>query len=559
MIYLLSQILDRSAEQFPEHEAFRCDGESLTYDQLLQRANGLAHKLVDLGVQRGDRVGIYLSKSLESAISIYGIWKAGAAYVPLDPSAPVARTAYAINHCGIRHLVTQKSKRMKILDVLAATVGESPGVEAVGAQHAVPLRPLQCPLEYIVGLPENFELGYGVTHCDWADIIPSDFAPSVQVMEQDLAYIMYTSGSTGIPKGIMHTHRSGLNYARMAADTYGLTHNDRLGNHSPLHFDMSTLDYFSGPLVGATTVIISEAYMKMPASLSQLAQDEQLTIWYSVPFALIQLLLRGVLDERDLSSLRWVLFGGEPYPAKYMYGLMERLPQARFSNVYGPAEINQCSYYHVPPLVKGQSIPQEVAPIGQIWANAEEIVMDDADQPVTPGEVGELLVRTPTMMVGYWQRPDLTERAFYQTEMANQTAVFYRTGDLVQQLPDGNYQFVGRKDRQIKTRGYRIELDEVEAALVGHPLVEEAAAYGVPAEVGSHQVEAAVILKAEATVNERDLSEGDLLNYVGERLPAYAVPKRVAIATTFPRTGTGKIDRRTLQQQAETRLANSRT
>lgn len=539
MIYLLSQILDCSAKQFPEREAFRCDGKSLTYRELLQQANGLAHKLVELGVRRGDRVGIYLSKSLESAISLYGIWKAGAAYVPLDPSAPVTRTAYTINHCGIRHLITQKSKRMRMSDLLDVT--------AVGAQPAAPLR-------HIIGLPETFVLNHGVDHYDWSDVLPCDTPPSVRIMEQDLAYIMYTSGSTGTPKGIMHTHRSGLNYARMAAHTYGLTHEDRLGNHSPLHFDMSTLDYFSGPLVGATTVIIPEAYMKVPASLSQLAQDEKLTIWYSVPFALIQLLLRGVLEERDLSSLRWVLFGGEPYPAKYMYGLMERIPQARFSNVYGPAEINQCSYYHVPPIAERQEIPDEVAPIGQIWANAEEIVVDDQDEPVASGNVGELLVRTPTMMMGYWQRPDLNESAFYQTEIANQTAVFYRTGDLVQQLPDGNYQFVGRKDRQIKTRGYRIELDEVEAALVGHPQVEEAAAYAVSAEAGSHQVEATVILKAEA-----GLSDSDLLNYVGERLPGYAVPRRVAIATTFPRTGTGKIDRRVLQQQAEERLMAART
>ncbi|MEL6327857.1 MAG: amino acid adenylation domain-containing protein [Cyanobacteria bacterium J06626_23] len=524
MMYLLSQILDRSAERFPQREAFRFEGEGLTYEQLLLRANGLALMLVNHGVRRGDRVGIYLNKGFESAIALYGIWKAGAAYVPLDPSAPIARTAYAINHCGIRHLITQKAKRTRMPDLLNAAPG----------------------LAFILGLPKSFELASSIERCDWSEVVPSETPPAVSLMEQDLAYVMYTSGSTGTPKGIMHTHRSGLNYAQMAAHTYGLTHTDRLGNHSPLHFDMSTLDYFSGPLVGATTVIIPEAYTKIPASLSQLAQDEALTIWYSVPFALIQLLLRGALHERDLRSLRWVLFGGEPYPAKYMYDLMAQLPQARFSNVYGPAEINQCSYYHVPPLTEVQPVPEAVAPIGRIWANAEEIVVDDDGQPMPPGEVGELLVRTPTMMAGYWQQPVLNEQVFYRTKIASQTAVFYRTGDLVQQLADGNYQFIGRKDRQIKTRGYRIELDEVEAALVSHPQVEEAAVYAVPTDTGSRQVEAAVILKAGA-----GLTENDLLRFVAEKLPAYAVPKGVAIATTFPRTGTGKIDRRTLQQQAE--------
>ena len=554
MLYLLSHILDRSAEQFPDYDAFRCDGKSITYAELAQRANGLAHWLIDHGIQRGDRVGIYLNKSLETAIAVYGIWQAGAAYVPLDPGAPIARTAYAINHCGIRYLITQRSKRSKLPDLLQAIAGtDNPtsGDNYVGATVGTQ----SCaPLQYVIGIPDDCELDPTITHCDWAAIPASDTPPSVQLMEQDLAYIMYTSGSTGTPKGIMHTHRSGLNYARMAAATYGLHHGDRLGNHSPLHFDMSTLDYFSGPLVGATTVIISEAYTKIPASLSQLVQDEALTIWYSVPFALIQLLLRGVLAERDLSSLRWVLFGGEPYPAKYMYELMQCLPQARFSNVYGPAEINQCSYYHIPPLTADQPIPATVAPIGKIWANAEERVLDDEDHPVAPGDIGELVVRTPTMMVGYWQRPDLNEAAFYRCPVAHQTAVFYRTGDLVQQQPDGNYQFIGRKDRQIKTRGYRIELDEVEAALIAHPQVEEAAAYAVPYEVGSHQIEAAVILKPNAA-----LSAADLKQQAAERLPAYAVPQTIAIAATFPRTGTGKIDRRALREAAIARLQSNTT
>ncbi|MEL6354804.1 MAG: amino acid adenylation domain-containing protein [Cyanobacteria bacterium J06627_28] len=531
MMYLLSQILDRSAARYPEHEAFRCEGVGLTYTEMLQRANGLAQWLVAHGVKRGDRVGIYLSKCLESAIAVYGIWKAGAAYVPLDPNAPTERTAYAINHCGIRCLITQQGRRSRIPDLLKAAPN----------------------LISIVGLPASFEINQSLARCDWGDLPISDVAPAVRLMEQDLAYIMYTSGSTGTPKGIMHTHRSGLNYARMAADTYGLTHEDRLGNHSPLHFDMSTLDYFSGPLVGATTVIIPAAYTKLPASLSQLVQDEKMTIWYSVPFALIQLLLRGALEEtgekRNLSSLRWVLFGGEPYPAKYMYGLMEKLPNARFSNVYGPAEINQCSYYHVPPLAEDEPVPDAVAPIGKIWPNAEERVVDEHDQPVKTGEIGELLVRTPTMMQGYWQRPDLNEQAFYRTEIANQTAVFYRTGDLVQAV-DGNYQFVGRKDRQVKARGYRIELDEVEAALVAHAQVEEAAAYTMPAEAGSHQVAAAVILKWGESVNE-----SDLLRFAAEKLPAYAVPQRLEIATAFPRTGTGKIDRRALQLASQKRIA----
>ncbi|MEL6815716.1 MAG: amino acid adenylation domain-containing protein [Cyanobacteria bacterium J06598_3] len=542
MIYLLSQILDRSAERFPDRAAFRCEGESITYGELLGRANGLAHWLVANGVERGDRVGIYLSKSLESAIAMYGIWKAGAAYVPLDPSAPRARLSFVIDHCGISHLVTQKSKRRKLPELLKA----SPTVRAV------------------VGVPDDFELeslasGGELVRCDWSALPVREVAPAVRLVAQDLAYIMYTSGSTGTPKGIMHTHYSGLSYAQLVADTYGLTGGDRIGNHSPLHFDISTLGFFAGPLVGATTVIIPEAYTKVPASLSQLIQDEALTVWYSVPFALSQLWLRGVLDERDFSALRWVLFAGEPFPAKYLTALMAQLPQARFSNIYGPAEVNQCTYYHVPPLVSGKVVGGKVVekgvavgkdvleasvPIGQVWNNSEALVVDERDQPVATGEVGELLVRTATMMSGYWRAPELTAKAFYHTQVANQPAVFYRTGDLVQQC-EGEYLFLGRKDRQIKTRGYRVELDAVEAALVAHPQVEEAATYAVPYAEGSFQIGASVILTAGAAV-----SEAEIKRFAAERLPSYAVPQDVVVRKNFPRTGTGKIDRRALQKMA---------
>ena len=521
MIYLIPHTIDQSAERFPEQEAFRFESKSLTYAQLVSQSNSLAHFLRDRGVQRGDRIGIYLNKSLESAVALYGIMKAGAAYVPLDPTAPGTRIRLILQNCRIRGLITQPQKRSRLSEILAAAT----------------------PLEYVIGLPAETELPVATFSWETVWEIPGESPPDIRILEQDLAYIMYTSGSTGEPKGIMHTHHSGLSYAKMAAHTYGLHQGDRLGNHSPLHFDMSTLDYFSGPLVGATTVIIPEAYTKLPASLSQLIEQEQLTIWYSVPYALIQLLQRGLLPTRNLTSLRWILFGGEPFPPKYLYELMQQLPQVRFCNVYGPAEINQCTYYHIPPL---EAIPDEPVPIGQIWDNAEELVVDEQDQPVSLGEVGELLVRTPTMMQGYWQREDLTQQAFFRRPVfGHQQEVFYRTGDLVQLQPDGNYRFLGRKDRQIKTRGYRVELDEIEAALVSHPQVEEAGVFGVLDEEGTQHIEAAVTLKEDTLV-----TGAELIRYAATRLPGYGVPLKIEIRQELPRTTTGKIDRRALQQEA---------
>ncbi len=522
MIYLISHAIDYSAERFPELEAFRFEHKSLSYAQLVSQCNSLAHFLRAQGVQRGDRVGIYLHKSLESAVALYGIMKAGAAYVPLDPTAPVARIRFILQNCGIRGLITQPQKRSRLAEILAAST----------------------PLEYVIGLPAETELPVRTFAWETVWEMPGDSPPNVRIMEQDLAYIMYTSGSTGEPKGIMHTHHSGLSYAKMAAHTYGLHQGDRLGNHSPLHFDMSTLDYFSGPLAGATTVIIPETYTKLPASLSQLMEKEKLTIWYSVPFALIQLLQRGLISDRNLTSLRWVLFGGEPFPPKYLSELMEQWPQARFCNVYGPAEINQCAYYHVPNL---EAIRDRPVPIGQIWDNAEELVVDEQDRPVSSAEVGELLVRTPTMMQGYWQRQELDQRAFFRRRVfGHHQEVFFRTGDLVQLQPDGNYLFVGRKDRQIKTRGYRVELDEIEATLVSHAQVEEAGVFGVPDREGTQHIEAAVTLK-----EKREVTTTELIRYAAARLPGYAVPLKITIREELPRTTSGKIDRRALQQESQ--------
>ncbi len=517
MIYLISQIIDRTAQTYPDKEAFRFEAESLTYAALVRRTNALAHTLVELGVKRGDRVGIYLHKSLESAIALYGILKAGAAYVPLDPLLPESRLAAIIRDCDIEYLVSQEMKR----PILAKISQQETGLRGV------------------IGLSDGEDVG--LQGISWAQVeqAPSDSAPAVKIIEQDLAYIMYTSGSTGTPKGMMHTHHSGLSYAKLAAEMYDLRSTDRLSNFPPLHFDQSTFDYFSGPLVGATTVIIPEAYTKFPASLSQLMAEERLTVWYSVPFPLIQLLLRGVLEQRDMNALRWVLYGGEPFPPKYLAGLQKLWPGASFSNVYGPAEVNQCTFYTVPPLSEDSDAP---IPIGKLWPNAEGLVVDEEDVPVAAGEVGELLVRTPTMMQGYWRRPDLNERAFFYREGAGgQRDRFYRTGDVVQTLPDGNLLFLGRKDRQVKVRGFRVELDEVEAALLSHPSVEETAVFPVPDGEGSHQVIAAIIAKPGQAINQTDL-----LQHAASRLPRYALPTKFDFREDFPRTSSGKIDRRAL-------------
>lgn len=525
--FLLPDAIDNAAEKYPDHQAVRFSSQGVTYAELVTRANSLARTLREQGVGRGDRVGIYMNKDLEAITAVYGIMKAGAAYVPLDPFAPVSRLSYMVRDCGIRHLITKPIKLQQVEQVIESETG------------------LAC----VVGLEED---GLPVRTISWDDVfnVPGNTPPDAGTIEQDLAYILYTSGSTGDPKGIMHTHRSGLTFAEWGVATYGLRHEDRLSNHAPFHFDLSTFDFFSGACAGATTVIIPEALTKFPVNLSKLIQEEQITVWYSVPFALIQLLLRGAMERFDMSSLRWVLFAGEPFPTKHLRVLMAELPYARFSNLYGPTETNVCTYYHVPPLPEDSNEP---IPIGEACANVEALVVDEDDRPLPAGEVGELLIRSPLVMRGYWAQPEMTERSLFRREaFSGYEDVFYRTGDLVELQANGDFKYLGRKDRQIKTRGYRVELDEVEVALLSHAGVEEAAVYPVPDGEGSNLIEAAVTAKPGVT-----LDTAALISHVSERLPPYAIPVQIAVMEEFPRTSTGKINRRELRAQAQTPLTDA--
>jgi amino acid adenylation domain-containing protein len=514
--YLLSHAIDAAAEQAPGDEGLRFRGQGLTWSDYARRVDALAVTLRQLGVRRGDRVGLFLGKSLDSGIGLYGVIKAGAAYVPIDPLAPAARVRFIIENCGIEHLVADRPRLAMLHELEAAGV----------------------VLRSVIGIAPG---SLARSACiDWNEVRRQEGElADFSLMEDDLAYVMYTSGSTGVPKGIMHTHRSGLAFARWAAVQFEMRPGDRLTNHAPLHFDLSTMDYFSAPLAGTTTVIVPEEHLKMPASYAELLEKEEITLFYTVPFTLIQLVLRGAIERRTLRRLRWVIFGGEPMPPAHLRRLMSAWPHVRFCNLYGPAEVNGCTFYELPSAV----LKDGPIPIGRLCPNMDSLVLAESDKPAEMGQPGELLIRSATMMAGYWNRPDLNARAFFYRQLVEgYQHCFYRTGDLVLQRDDGTFLFLGRKDRQVKTRGYRVELDEVESALALHEAVEEAAALALPDGEGSRQIAAMVTLRTRASA-----TPPELLQHARSRLPWYAVPARLDIIEVFPRTTSGKIDRRALE------------
>jgi len=521
---MLQDNITRSTVRYPDSNAYRFLDRSMTYQQLDRESNRLSRLLAELGVSRGDRVGIMLNRCMETPLAVYAIMKAGAAFVPMDPDMPIARVSSLVQSCEMTLIVSTSAQRETLL--------------AVAHDLNTPLVVINCE---IASLAETSEKGCSFIPLSAAQNFDHSALSVMGTSPSDIAYIMFTSGSTGAPKGIVHTHESGNAYARRSVKQYGITSEDVIGNHAPLHFDISTMGYLSSPFAGACAVIIPDAYTRLPASMSQLMEDERMTIWYSVPFAIIQLMSRGGLESRNLEALRWVLYGGEPFAARHVRALMDRLPAIRISNVYGPAEVNQCTYYTVPSDITGN---EESISIGHVCEGSRVLIVDDQDRQIKRGETGELLIASPTMMQGYYRRPELNRACFQEVDGVR----YYRSRDLASRGLDGLLYYHGRMDQQVKIRGNRIEIDELENLVMQDPAVEEAAAYAVSAGTEGERVEVSVLL-----THRSELDTKRVLDQVAAVFPSYARPEKIVVRSEFPRTTSGKIDRRKLASDANVR------
>jgi L-proline---[L-prolyl-carrier protein] ligase len=515
MAYLLQQLLATSADRYPDKPAVQARGRRLTYEELQTRSNQLAHLLREHGVRRGDRVGLFFPKAVESLVAMLGVLKAGAVYVPLDPHAPVRRVAAIAENCSLRALVTT-AERLQSL---------GPGAQGLAV--------------LVSGEPR------GKDEVPWTalDAFPRS-APPEDGVEGDLAYILYTSGSTGQPKGVMITHRNALTFVDWCAAAFEIRSDDRLSNHAPLHFDLSVFDVYNALGAGATVSMIHEEIAVFPQRLAALIETQGLTVWYSVPSALVYLLLHGDLGAHDLDRLRLVLFAGEVFPMKYLRQLADLLPRAELYNLYGPTETNVCTYHRVD---RWRLPGQERLPIGRACANTETLALDADGRPVAPGETGELYVRGPSVTPGYWGDPDKTSRALVPDRRQPHLGErLYRTGDLVTPDEHGEYLFLGRRDSQVKSRGYRIELGDIEAALLAHSSVVEAAVVAVRDDELGSRLRAFVALKTGAA-----LTAGALQAHCASLIPRYMVPETIELRPSLPRTSTGKIDRTRLAAELE--------
>nr|BBH88073.1 D-alanine--poly(phosphoribitol) ligase [Thermosporothrix sp. COM3] len=483
----LHHLLLESARKWPDNIAVQDAQKSYSYREMDTLAGQLASALAARGVHPGDRVGIWLEKSALTLAMMQGALRLHAVYVPLDPLSPPARIEAIIRDCGIRMLCTspQRAELLSSRKELAELRYLFPE-EAMAAERA------------LIAIP---------------------------AADDDLAYILYTSGSTGTPKGVCISHRNALSFVNWAIEELRATSADRFSNHAPFHFDLSVLDIYGAFAVGAAVLLIPEGISYMPVQLIEFLQTAKPTIWYSVPSVLTLMLEQGNLLEHELPALRVLLFAGEPFPIKHLRRLYQHWPGVRFLNLYGPTETNVCTFYEVTHIADDETAP---VPIGracsgdQVWGQKED------GTPIQPGETGELMVSGPTVMLGYWGKEPHGKRP-------------YPTGDLVTLEPDGNYRYLGRRDHMVKVRGYRIEIGDIEAALLAHPAISATAVLTYGEGISAR-------LAAFISCNESEPpSLLELKKHCAQRLPRYMIIDEVHPLPSLPFTRNGKIDRLALK------------
>ena len=505
----IHQLFEEQVERSPDAIAVVFEEEQLTYLELNQRANKIAHHLKTLGVGPEVLVGICVERSLLMVTGLLGILKAGGAYVPLDPAYPTDRLAFMLNDSQTRVLLTQQCL-----------------VEKLPLHEA-----------HIICLDTN-----------WETI--SEENPVISGFPENLAYVIYTSGSTGKPKGVQISHRAVVNFLKSMQELLGLTNSDILLAITTISFDIAALELYLPLIVGARVVLVSREVAQDGRQLSSFFAASSATVIQATPATWRMTIAAGWQGSPKLK----ILCGGEALPRDLADQLLEK--SAGVWNVYGPTETTIWSTLY---KVEASQLSHAFVPIGRAIANTQLYILDSYLQPVPIGVLGELYIGGAGVARGYLNRPDLTASKFIPNPWSNEPGSrLYKTGDKARYLPDGNIEFLGRLDNQVKIRGFRIELGEIEAAIAQYPGVRETvvvaredvpdrkylAAYIVPSHEGA--ICASPYGEASPTQQRNALASSELRGFLKEKLPDYMIPSTFVMLSALPLTPNGKVDRRAL-------------
>ncbi|MBW4564787.1 MAG: amino acid adenylation domain-containing protein [Mojavia pulchra JT2-VF2] len=491
----IHQLFEQQVEHTPDAIALIFGNQKLTYKELNQRANKVAHYLKTLGVKPDVLVGICMERSLEMVIGILAIIKAGGAYVPLDPTYPKERLAFMLADAQVSVLLVQPHLAQEL-----------------------PTHQAQ-----VVCLDRDFQ--------EFAAYSPEN--PTSEVTAENLAYVIYTSGSTGKPKGAMNTHKGLCNRLLWMQDTYQLTASDRVLQKTPFSFDVSVWEFFWTLLTGASLVIAKPGGHQDSRYLVQLIAQEKITTIHFVPS-----MLQVFLEETELEqcgSLKRVICSGEALSFDLQQRFFERF-NAELHNLYGPTEAAiDVTYWACQPNSNEKTVP-----IGRPIANTQIYILDKHLQPVPIGVSGELHIGGVGLARGYWNKPELTQEKFISSPFES-GHFLYKTGDLARYRADGNIEYLGRIDHQVKLRGFRIELGEIEAVLGQHPKVKETVVVAREDIPNNQRLVAYVVPHSETKFSAQELRDS-----LKEKLPDYMVPSAVVELQKLPLSPNGKIDRRAL-------------
>lgn len=527
----LQDLLTRSAQRDPGSTALVMGDDRLSYGYLEGLTNQLARLQQAHGTTAGSRVCVVAAKTSWTIAGLLATLKAGGSYVPIDSASPAARVA-RIFDAAEPSLVLADSTATGLLDDLIGN-GGLPAGTPIGALDAA-----------VTGA--RFEAAFAR---DDAAGLPDCPLPA-RDGASEIAHLLFTSGSTGVPKGVMITHSNVAAFVDWAVEYFGFRPTDRISGHPPLHFDLSTFDIYGAFSAGAELHLVPAEINVNPRALAAFIRDHELTQWFSVPSVLTYMAKFDVVCDGDFPALERLLWCGEVLPTAVLAHWMRRLPSVRFTNLYGPTEATIASSFHTVPACPVDDT--EPIPIGTPCSGEELLVLDQNRQPVPEGQVGDLYIAGVGLSPGYWRDEEKTAAAFVPDPRGPDSRI-YRTGDLARYGEDGLVYFLGRADSQIKSRGYRIELGEIEAAVNAVAGVRECAVVGV--ETGGF--EGTTICCAFAVLDGAQLAPVDLRKQLAAMLPAYMVPARWQELATLPKNVNGKIDRKELRDRFGEDLAQA--
>lgn len=519
---LVNDFLSRSVNRFPDKEALICPEGRNSYKDLSMRVNSFSSLLLSLGVNKSDRVIIFLENSLESVVSMFGTLKAGCIFVVINPQVRSKKLEFIINDCGATVLVTNRNHLDKIREILGSCFS----------------------LKSIILTDSNVDgrLTYSnrtilLSPFNSAEVLANNMGGIQCKSDVDLASIIYTSGSTGFPKGVVMSHRNMCFVADSIIEYLENTVDDIIFSVLPLSFDYGLYQVLMAFRFGGTVVL--EKSFGFPHHVLKRLKDENVTGLPIVPTIANILLRMKDLKKYELNCLRYITNTAQKLPRKTIFGLIDAFPNVRIYSMYGLTECKRVSFL---PPEKLKSKPESV---GKAIPNTEAFIVDKNGNRIdNAGVVGELVVRGPNIMVGYWNNQEETDKVIKPGKYPGDRWLF--TGDLFKMDDDGDLYFIGRKDDIIKTAGEKVSPREVENVLYEIDDVVEAAVVGVPDELLGEAIRAVVALKTGSSLTDKDI-----IHFCSDNLESFMVPKYVEIRQELPKTSTGKISKKDLVDRIE--------